>query len=303
MKKLIVNIVMFLTVLGAYSQNFNGQAIYQSKTSMDFNFEGRDMPPARVKMIKERMKNAFEKTFVLNFNKTASTYKEEVKLEQPGQTGGFRFAFGGGGDDMYYKNIKEQRYSSKKETFGKIFLVQDTLKKIDWKLSGETKKIGDYTCYKATATHKREERAFRMGPPPREDRKNNEAKDQQNKASAKEVDSTKVTSNSLFDRMEEPKDVVITAWYTMEIPISQGPAHYWGLPGMILEIQDDRTVLLCSKIVINPEESEGVEEPSKGKKVNQATYDEIMEKKMKEMQERFRSNSRSGGGFQVRIGG
>jgi len=303
MKKLIVNIVMFLTVLGAYSQNFNGQAIYQSKTSMDFNFEGRDMPPARVKMIKERMKNAFEKTFVLNFNKTASTYKEEVKLEQPGQTGGFRFAFGGGGDDMYYKNIKEQRYSSKKETFGKIFLVQDSLKKIDWKLSGETKKIGDYTCYKATATRKREERAFRMGPPPREDRKNNEAKDQQNKASAKEVDSTKVTSNSLFDRMEEPKDVVITAWYTMEIPISQGPAHYWGLPGMILEIQDDRTVLLCSKIVINPEESEGVEEPSKGKKVNQATYDEIMEKKMKEMQERFRSNSRSGGGFQVRIGG
>src|SRR5210317_1800958 len=206
-------VTLFLTLSSSivlYAQSFNGQATYESKTSVDFNFGGRDMPPAQKKMIEERMKSAFEKTFVLNFDRTSSTYKEKQKLEQPGGQGGFRFSMmGGGGDDLYYKNIKEQRYSNSTETFGKIFLVQDSLKKIDWKLSGETKKIGDYTCYKATATRKREERAFRMGPPPREDRKNNEAKDQQNKASAKEVDSTKVTSNSLFDRMEEPKDVVI----------------------------------------------------------------------------------------------
>jgi hypothetical protein len=61
------------------------------------------------KMIEERMKKMFEKTFILNFDKSASIYKEEEKLEAPGtQQGGMRMMssmMGGGG--TYYKNVKE----------------------------------------------------------------------------------------------------------------------------------------------------------------------------------------------------
>lgn len=301
MKKQLFTLILSLGFVVVSAQNFSGVATYESKTSMDFNFAGRDIPPAQQKMIKERMKSAFEKTFILTFDRRASTYKEQAKLDQPGQSGGFRFSMmGGGGDDVYYKNIKEQRYSNSSETFGKIFLVQDSLKKIEWKLSGETKKIGNYTCYKATATRKTDVNRFRMRPPARAEKK--EDADKGNKSvSEKETDSTAAKSTSLFDRMEPPKDIEITAWYTMDIPISQGPAHYWGLPGLILEIQDDRTVMLCSKIVINPEEAEEVKEPTKGKKVSQAEFDEIMQKKMKEMQERFRAGNRGGGGNRIMI--
>ena len=46
------------------------------------------MTPDMQKMIEERMKKMFEKTFILNFDKQASIYKEEEKLDTPGQGGG-----------------------------------------------------------------------------------------------------------------------------------------------------------------------------------------------------------------------
>ncbi len=48
----------------------------------------RDITPEMQKQIEERMRKMFEKTFILNFDKTASIYKEEEKLDAPGQRGG-----------------------------------------------------------------------------------------------------------------------------------------------------------------------------------------------------------------------
>jgi PAS domain S-box-containing protein len=71
----------------------------------------------------------FEKTFILNFNKSASIYKEEEKLDAPtqgGAGGGMRMMgsmMGGGG--TFYKNIKEKTYTVDKEFMGKEFLIKD----------------------------------------------------------------------------------------------------------------------------------------------------------------------------------
>ncbi len=46
------------------------------------------------------------------------------------------------------------------------------------------------------------------------------------------------------------------------------------------------------------------EEPSKGKEVDQEKYDEIMEKKMNEMNEQMNSNRREdGNSIEIKIGG
>ena len=80
---------------------------------------------------------------------------------------------------------------------------------------------------------------------------------------------------------------------------------YQGLPGLILEVHDGKLNIICSKIVINPEDKVKIEEPTKGKEVNQKKYDEIMEKKAKEMMERYapRKGGQKGESIEIRIEG
>ncbi|HEY0092098.1 MAG TPA: GLPGLI family protein, partial [Flavobacterium sp.] len=139
------------------AKQFQGMAVYESKTSTsDFKSRmqgNKDITPEMQKNIEERMKKMFEKTFILNFDKTASIYKEEEKLEAPGQMGSnarmINAVMGGGG--TFYKNVKDKLYVVDKEFMGKEFLVKDSLPKLNWKMEGESRQIGGYTCYKATA--------------------------------------------------------------------------------------------------------------------------------------------------------
>jgi len=299
-KGVLLSIAYLFFIAIGHSQDFQGKAVYQSKTSMDMDFGGREMSEEQKKRIKERMKSALEKTFILTFDRTSATYLEEEKLEQPGGgNGGFRvMAFGGGGG-KYYKNIKNQTYTDQKEMFGKVFLIKDSLPKLNWVMSAETKQIGNYTCYKATATKPIDSTDFsNFRRPPSGQRGGN--KDEANKDEVKKDSTDK--KETLFRAIETPKEIEITAWYTLDVPISQGPGEYWGLPGLILEVNAGKTVILCSKIILNAEEKEIIEEPSKGKEVSQEEYNTILAEKMKEMSERFQGGNRGReGGNQIRI--
>ncbi|WPR73225.1 GLPGLI family protein [Flavobacterium sp. NG2] len=290
MKKRVLLLVFVLTAyLSVKAQEFQGMAVYQSKTS-SAEFKERmkgnkDITPEMQKRMEDRMKSMFEKTFILNFDKSASLYKEEEKLETPGQDGGGGRArmmssmMGTGG--AYYKNVKQKTYTIDKEFMGKQFLVKDSLPKLQWKMEGETRLIGGYNCFKATAVLSVTELDFNALRPKSDEEKK------------KEEQEAKEKKTNLFDNLMVPKEAVITAWYTPEIPVNQGPDKYWGLPGLILEINDGKTVILCSKIVLNPKEKTVIKPSTSGKVVSQKEYDEIVVKKTKEFME---SNQRPGGG-------
>ncbi|PQJ15738.1 GLPGLI family protein [Aureicoccus marinus] len=296
--------LVFLTYFSVNAQDFQGKAVYMSKTKIEMDLDGRNIPAAQKEMIMKRMKEFSEKTFDLDFDRTGSVYQEQAKLETPGAAagGGFRMAFAGS-YGIYYKNVQEKAFKNQTELFGKIFLVSDSLNQWEWKMGTETKKIGNYTCYKATAIRKRDttmmqrfRRMARRGQRGRRGQEGETAKDSIQK------DSTE--NNSLLSRIEkEPTEDVITAWFTPEIPVSQGPGPYWGLPGLILEVSDGRTALLCTKITLNPEEKKPIAAPKKGKVVSQEEYNKIMADKMEEMSERFRGGNRRGGGNTIRIRG
>ena len=294
MKNTILVALLLVTTL-VQAQDFQGMAIYESKTSTSEimkNIGGnREITPDMKANIEERMKKMFEKTFILNFDKSASIYKEEEKLDAPGQNGGARMmasVMGGGGTQ--YKNVKEKMYSVDKEFFGKEFLIKDSLPSYKWQMTAETKKIGEYTCYKATAvvaTDPTDFRNFRM-------RGGDKEKEEKEKA-AKAKDSTDANKKTNFMQdVEQIKEKTITAWYAPEIPINQGPDKYWGLPGLILEVNDGTTIILCSKIALNVKDKAEIKAPKTGKVVTQKEYDETVTKKMEEMREMY-GGQRGGG--------
>lgn len=292
MKKTFFSLAFLLAFITSNAQkDFQGMAVYESKTSTsDFKSRmsgNKDITPEMQKMIEERMKKMFEKTFILNFDKTSSIYKEEEKLDAPGQSGGMRMMssmMGGGG--TYYKNAKDKMFTVDKEFMGKEFLVKDSLTNYNWKMEGETREIGGYVCYKATAVVPASKSDFRNFRPKKEE----DIKKAEEKA---KTEGTKKTS--FFDEVDLPKDITITAWYTMDIPVNQGPEGYWGLPGLILEANDGKTNILCSKIVLNPKDKVEIKASNKGKQVSQKEYDEVVSKKMEEMMEMNQGQGGRGG--------
>ncbi|RTY92480.1 GLPGLI family protein [Flavobacterium sp. GT3R68] len=304
-KKIVASIILIAaSFFQMQAQEFQGMAVYESKTSTsDFKtrMEGnKDITPDMQKMIEDRMKKMFEKTFILNFNKSASIYKEEEKLDAPGQGGGgmrmMSSMLGGGG--THYKNVKDKSYIVDKEFMGKEFLIKDSLPALNWKMESETKQIGGYTCFKATAVRPVSKSDFRNFRPKKEEDKKDPAK----KDAVKTEDKAKTTN--FMDDFELPKEITITAWYTPEIPVNQGPENYWGLPGLILEVNDGKTTILCSKIVLNAKEKVDIKAPTNGKVISQKEYDETVVKKMEEFRQMNQGQGRgNGSGMQMRIGG
>jgi GLPGLI family protein len=260
------------------AQEFQGMAVYESKTSTaDFKTQmsgNKDMTPDMQKMIEERMKKMFEKTFILNFNKSASIYKEEEKLDAPGQQGGgmrmMSSIMGGGGTN--YKNVKDKSYTVDKEFMGKEFLVKDSLPTYNWKLEGETKQIGGYTCYKATAIRPVNKSDFRNFRPKKQEEKKEDSSPTGEPAKQTTKDGTKTEekakTTNFMDDFDVPKEITVTAWYTPEIPVNQGPENYWGLPGLILEVGDGKTIILCSKVVLNAKEKVEIKASTNGKVIS-----------------------------------
>lgn len=277
----ILTTLALLFISNISAQNFTGKAIYKTSRKSNFKIKN-DKEGVNDKMqeeIQKRIQKMNQKTFILAFDKTTSTYKEDVKLDAPKpQVGGNRvmvMSIGGSGNgSIYYKNTQEKRFANQTEIMGKVFLIKDALPNYEWELSSETKNIGKYTCYKATF-------------------------------STEEENTTMSMINGESKEVTKKETITTTAWYTTQVPVSNGPDDYQGLPGLILEINDGKKMIVCTEIVLNLSEKISIQEPTKGKVVNQEKYDEIQKQKSKELMEKFKSRNGfdMGNGVKVKMGG
>lgn len=262
--------------LSLNAQNVGGTATYKTAGKLNFKMDSEQMSPEQKKMIEERIKKSMQKEFTLKFNRNESLYEEVVELEkQGGRRMGFMTMMAGGTAN-YYKNLQEKRYTEATEIFGKPFLIQDSLEVLEWEISKETKSIGNYICQKATAMRIRE----------------------LTKISANRGEGIK--DSSIIDTS------IVTAWFTMQIPVSHGPGQYFGLPGLILEINDGDNTILCTKVSLNTQTSVEIKEPESGEEVSSEEFQEILDEKMQQMQENFGNGQggrgRGRGSFEITIG-
>ena len=275
MKLIISKLLLFgficLSIQTINAQEFQGKAYYFSKSTMDLGQWGARLSEAQKKQVMARLKNRLEKSYVLTFNKEESLFKEDEKLDVDAVSGatnswGKNFSQG-----FQYKNVKSNTQIQKQEFYGKLFLVKDKLQPIEWKMGTETKKIGNYTCFKATASVPTTDLTWYSFS---WDRLRNTNYEQN-------IDSINVAT-----KQDEIQMTDIEAWYTPQLPVSHGPSEYWGLPGLILEVSAGNTTTLCTEIVLNPEEKDKIEAPDRGKEITKKEYQKTIVEKMKE----FRDN-------------
>lgn len=256
MRKIIILIFLISTFKNIAQNNFQYKVKYDWKASSEeFRNQVLSDPKMDARMrlfIEERMKKMFNKTFILQINNNLSLYDEDALVSindvSPDLSGIYS-------NIAYFKDLKEKEIIIQKEFNGKNFFVKDSLIAFKWKLINEKRKIGEYICYKATTIIN------------------------ENKVA---VSNTK--STNFLDNLEDKKEVEITAWYAPDIPINQGPENFWGLPGLILEIYENNSSIVCSEIIINPKKKIKIKLPEKSKIISQSSYNAMVKKKNDEME-------------------
>jgi GLPGLI family protein len=278
MKLLMLKTFMLSCLISGsmFAQDFSGRATYKTHRKSSFELDSTTIAanPGIQEQMEAQMRKMFQKTFTLDFTKSESMYKEEQELDAPkgpSANGGVMVMVmgGDGSSDILYKNISQNRMAHKTELMGKVFLIKDNLVAYDWELTGETKNIGNYTCYKAV--YEREEESIEIN------------------MIDGEVKEEKVT-----------KKTTLVAWYTTDVPVSNGPNNYGGLPGLILEVNDGDLTIVCSELVLNPKKVKEIIEPVKGKIVARKKFEDIAKEKTKEMMDRYKTRD---GGMRIQIGG
>lgn len=275
MKKVLFIAAMAMVVVTTISaQVKEGKITFERKTNMHRFITDPEM--------KARIPEFRTDKFELSFNDQASMFKTVVDEEAPDP---FANNGGGGGIRMMFRmpetatftDLSNQVQYEARSIFEKDFLIVDTLKPNNWKLSEETKTIAKYVCKKATTMITPQQFNMRIG--------GGGGGRGRGEGGRNNTDSAAAPA--------KPKQVELVAWYTESIPVSVGPDNYTGLPGAILELNTDNGANVITATEYSAKyASKELKQPTKGEKMNRAQFQESMQKIMKDMQ--------NGGGMRIR---
>lgn len=228
--------------------------MYERTIQMQMRFQG--MPDEMAQQMPRSRTDHFELLFGNNQSLWQSVPEtdEEANNINPAGGGNFRvMRFGGGSNDVVYYNFGTGKRIDLRELGDKNYIIEDSISKLSWKLSPDTKTILGHTAYKATA----------------------------NRIGTRFVMSME---NGNMDRKEVADTTPIVAWFTTDIPVSAGPELGGQLPGMILELNMNNGRTVYKAVEFSPKvKTESIKEPKGGKKITQADFAKEQTKMMEQM--------------------
>lgn len=169
MKKIVLLGFVAILSFSSFAQKVEGVAYYIESIDMTKPIEemnknldsAKNADPERAarmngmqKGLTEFMKS-FERTETeLYFTPNESFYQEREKELTEDEVNGEQNMFmrWKPENDKVYKTIEEDKTVTTKDFMGKKFLVHDTVKDYQWKVTGKSKMIQDYMCMQATYT-------------------------------------------------------------------------------------------------------------------------------------------------------
>lgn len=200
--------------------------------------------------------------FELSFAGEVSLYRETsdpVMMTDRSGEGRTPSESAGGGeylsDITIFSDREKETVAEEAEFLGKRFLISDSLRRLSWKISNETKTVAGHVCQKAVAARP-ELRRYRR----------------------RSYADTSTTYTHL-------DTVPIVAWFTAEIPANVGPDEFMGqLPGLILEMDIDNGKIFYKAVSIKTEVDKGkIKSPGKGKKMTAAEFAKYKDMTLKEI--------------------
>lgn len=240
-------IICLVSTVYLKAQQKEGTIVYEKKTNMHKTVTDEQLRA----MIPEFRVDKF----ILQFSNDVSLYKMLPEEERPDAfsegRGGTRVVMGVGGDKGdTYKNYTLLKSLQSVEMGSKKFIVEDSIKPMQWKLTDETKTILGHVCHKAIAKQKAAVKVRTMT----------------------FNDGNKTTDSSL-NKPEAGKEVDVVAWYADDMPVPAGPSAFSGLPGVILQVDVDNQQQVFTAVEIKPTfEKNELKEPTKGKKITKEEY-------------------------------
>ena len=250
MRKIFLASAAMMLVNLLQAQQKEGKVIYERTIQMQIRLADNEEAE---RMLPKTRTDKFE----LSFGNNQSLWKhmdEDDNNDQFGENGMQIRMVGPGQDDIVFHDFTRAQIVEQRGMFDKKFIVEDSIHKLNWKLSEETQTILGHVCRKATA--QRMGKSYRM-----------------------------TMDNGKMERKEFDDTTNIVAWFTTDIPVSAGPEVQGQLPGLILALDMNNGRIVYKAIELSPKvEIASIKAPTKGKKLTPQEFIKERDKMMDEMQ-------------------
>jgi GLPGLI family protein len=254
MKKILIAGCAFLTVSLVQAQQKQGLVVYERISQMQIRIA--DMPGGMENQLPKSRTDKFELTFGNNQSLWKAAEQEVNSDNITSSDGGMQIRMVvAGNDDVVYHNFETNKKTEKREMMDKSFIIDDSIRSLKWKMTGETKTILNMPCMKATTTRTSTRMMMNM-------------------------------DNGKMERKEIQDTSTIVAWFTSSIPVASGPAEFQGqLPGLILEMDiKDGTQTFKALSISEQADIAVIKEPTGRKHYTPEEFKIEREKMMKEME-------------------
>lgn len=267
MKKVLIAGCAFLSISLVQAQQKQGLVLYERTSQMQIRIA--DMPGGMENHLPNSRMDKFELTFGNNQSLWKIAEQEASSDNITSSDGGMQIRMVvAGNDDVLYHNFETNKKTEKKELMDKSFIIDDSIRSLKWKMTGETKTILNIPCMKATTTRISTRTMMNM-------------------------------DNGKMERKEIQDTSTIVAWFTSSIPVSAGPAEFQGqLPGLILEMDiKDGTQTFKAVNISEKADLAIIKEPTGKKHYTPEEFKIEREKMMEEMN----MNNQGGGRRIIRM--
>ena len=134
----------------SYSQKTSGVVTYEETTNFQIDME--KLEEQGMSEFASMMPKSMSNKKQLYFTKDSLLYSNLKEDKEEKKSNGPRVMMFSNSDEKTFINFQTNTVVEQKDFMGKMFLIEDTIGTLNWKMTGETKVILNYPCIKAVIT-------------------------------------------------------------------------------------------------------------------------------------------------------